>query len=102
MRRQQTILWTGISVMTGAICLGAAEPQYLEVGPGVPSVGARQGLDGAPRVLIPAGPFTMGSDADRWRRPEGFSRMIEGQAQSAMALRCMTTCPNCYCARLYG
>ena len=41
MRRQQTILRTGISVMTGAICLGAAEPQYLEVGPGVPSVGAR-------------------------------------------------------------
>ena len=60
MRRQQTILWTGISVMTGAICLGAAEPQHSKAEPGVPSVGARQGLDGAPMVLIPAGPFTRG------------------------------------------
>ena len=41
MRRQQPILWAGISVMTGAICLGAAEPQHLKVGPGVPSVDAR-------------------------------------------------------------
>ena len=47
----------------------AAEPQHSKVGPGVPSVGARQGLDGAPMVLIPAGPFTMGSDAARWRSP---------------------------------
>lgn len=62
MRVQQTILWTGISVMTGVICLGAVEPQHSKVGPSVPSVGARQGLDGAPMVLIPAGPFTMGSD----------------------------------------
>lgn len=62
MRVQQTILWTGISVMTGVICLGAAEPQHSKVGPDVPSVGARQGLDGGPMVLIPAGSFTMGSD----------------------------------------
>ena len=62
MRIQQTILWTGISVMTGAICLGAAEPKHSKVGPGVPSVDARYGLDGAPMVLIPAGPFTMESD----------------------------------------
>ncbi len=41
MRRQQTILWAWISVMTGVICLGAAEPQHSKGGPGVPSVGAR-------------------------------------------------------------
>lgn len=62
MRGQQTILWTGISVMVGVICLGAAEQQHSRVEPDVPSVGERQGLDGAPMVLIPAGPFTMGSD----------------------------------------
>ena len=40
----------------------AAEPQHSKAGPVVPSVDASQGLDGAPMVLIPAGPFTMGSD----------------------------------------
>ena len=34
----------------------------FEVEPDVPLAGERQGLDGAPMVLIPAGPFTMGSD----------------------------------------
>ncbi len=59
---QQTILWTGISVIVGVICLGAAEPQHSKVGPGVSSVDGSQGLDGAPMVMIPAGLFTMGSD----------------------------------------
>ena len=56
------ILWTGISVIAGVICLGAAEPQHLKVGPSVSSVDVSQGLDGAPMVMIPAGPFTMGSN----------------------------------------
>ena len=34
----------------------------------------------------PRWPFHQGSDAARWRRPEGISRMREGQAQTAMAL----------------
>ena len=59
---RQMILWTGISVIAGVICLGAAEPQHSKVGPGVSSVDASQGLDGAPMVMIPAGPFTMGSN----------------------------------------
>ncbi|MBC7839386.1 MAG: hypothetical protein H7Y39_12185 [Nitrospiraceae bacterium] len=60
MRRQQTILWAGISVMTGAICLGAAEPQHSKAGQAGSSIEASRGLDGAPMVLIPAGPFTRG------------------------------------------
>ncbi len=59
---RQMILWTGISVIAGVICLGAAEPQHSKVGPSVLSVDASQGLDGAPMVMIPAGPFTMGSN----------------------------------------
>ncbi len=59
---RQMILWTGISVIAGVICLGAAEPQHSKVGPSVLSVDASQGLDGAPMVMIPAGLFTMGSN----------------------------------------
>ena len=102
MRIQQTILWTGISVMAGVFCLGAAEPQHSKVEPDVPSVGETQGLDGAPMVLILAGPFTMGSEVGRWRRLEDISPMIEGQAQPAMALRRMATLLNCFCDRHYG
>ena len=60
MRVQQAILWAGISVMAEVFCLGTAEPQHSKVEPDVPSVGERQGLDGAPMVLIPAGSFTRG------------------------------------------
>ena len=59
---QQTILWTGISVIIGVICLGAVAPQYLKAGQAGSSIEASRGLDGAPMVMIPAGPFTMGSD----------------------------------------
>ena len=59
---RQMILWTGISVIAGVISLEAAELQHSKVGPSVLSVDASQGLDGAPMVMIPAGPFTMGSN----------------------------------------
>lgn len=62
MNRQQMILWTVISVIAGIISLEAAEPQHSKVGPSVLSVDASQGLDGAMMVMIPAGPFTMGSN----------------------------------------
>jgi formylglycine-generating enzyme required for sulfatase activity len=59
---QQTILWTGISVIVGVICLGAVAPQYLKAGQAGSSIETSRNLDNAPMVLIPAGPFTMGSD----------------------------------------
>ena len=59
---QQTILWTGISVIIGGICLGAVAPQYLKAGQAGSSIETSRNLDSAPMVLIPAGPFTMGSD----------------------------------------
>ena len=59
---QQTILWTGISVIIGGICLGAVEPQHSKAGQAGSSIEASRGLDGAPMVMIPAGSFTMGSD----------------------------------------
>ena len=59
MRGHQTMLWMGISLMTGAICLGAPEPQLSKVGQAVLSVEVNRGLDGVPMVLIPAGPFTI-------------------------------------------
>ena len=62
MRGQQTMLWTGISLLTGLVCLGAVEPQPSKSGQAVLSAEASGGLDGAPMVLIPAGPFTMGSN----------------------------------------
>ena len=59
---QQTILWTGISVIIGGICLGAVAPQRSKAGQAGSSIEASRGLDGAPMVMIPAGSFTMGSD----------------------------------------
>ena len=59
---QQTILWTGISVIVGGICLGAVAPQYLKAGQAGSSIETSRNVDSAPMVLIPAGPFTMGSD----------------------------------------
>ena len=51
MRGQQTMLWTGISLMTGVVCLGATEPQPSKGGQAVLSVEASRGLDGALMVL---------------------------------------------------
>jgi hypothetical protein len=57
--------------MTGAICLGAAEPQLPKIEQAVSSGLENRGLDGAPMVLVPAGPFTMGShDGFPNERPE--------------------------------
>ena len=71
MRGRQTMLWTGISLVTGVVCLGAAEPQPSKGGQVVLSVEASRGRDGAPMTLIPAGPFTMGShDGFPNERPE--------------------------------
>ena len=56
------MFWTGISLVTGVVCLGVAEPRPSKGGQAVSSVEAGQGLDGAPMVFIAAGPFTMGSD----------------------------------------
>ncbi len=48
--------------MTGMADLGAADPQSSAGGQAVLSVEVTRSLDGAPMVLIPAGPFTMGSN----------------------------------------
>jgi len=64
---QQKMSWIGISLVTGIICLGAAEPQPSNDGQAVLSVEAGRGRDGAPMVLIPAGPFTMGTMRRRRR-----------------------------------
>ena len=62
MHVQQAILWAEISVMAGGHLSWGGRATAFEVEPDVPLAGERQGLDGAPMVLIPAGPFTMGSD----------------------------------------
>jgi sulfatase modifying factor 1 len=48
--------------MTGMADLGAADPQSSKGGQAVSSVEVARSLDGAPMVLIPASPFTMGSN----------------------------------------
>src|SRR6185295_14096402 len=71
MRKRRSMLGAAISLVTGVVCLGAAEPQLSKGGQAVSSVEAGRGLDGAPMVLIPAGPFTMGShDGLPNERPE--------------------------------
>jgi formylglycine-generating enzyme len=62
MRGTQTIWWTGICLLAGIVCFGAAEPQRSKGGSTVKPVEASRGPDAAPMVLIPSGPFTMGSD----------------------------------------
>ena len=70
MNGQQMMAWTGLSLLAGVLCLGAAEPQSLKGGQ-VLSPEAGRGRDGAPMILIPAGPFTMGStDGLPNERPE--------------------------------
>lgn len=54
--------WSGVSLVTGLLCLGLAGPALLKGGQALASAEAGLGLDGVPMVLVPAGPFTMGSD----------------------------------------
>ena len=71
MRGRRSMLWIVISLVAGVVCLGAVEPQPSKGGQAVSSVEAGRGLDGAPMVLIPAGPFTMGThDGLPNERPE--------------------------------
>jgi len=60
-RLQQTVLWIGISLIIGIVYVGAEEPQPSQGRQAISSSEASRGVDGAPMVLIPAGPFTMGS-----------------------------------------
>ena len=61
MNGQQMMIWAGMSLVAGILCLGAAEPQSSKGGQVLsPAVG--RGGDGAPMILIPAGPYIMGSN----------------------------------------
>ena len=62
MRGQQTMLWTGIGLVAGVVCLGAAEPQPSKGGKAMSPAESSHARDGAPMVFIAAGPFTMGSN----------------------------------------
>ena len=71
MGRRQTLLRAGISFVIGGVCLGAAGLESLKSGQSVSSAEVGSGSDGAPMVLIPGGPFTMGSnDGFPNERPE--------------------------------
>ncbi|HJS67572.1 MAG TPA: SUMF1/EgtB/PvdO family nonheme iron enzyme [Nitrospiraceae bacterium] len=71
MYRQPMMLWTRVGLVIAIVCLGMVEPASAVDRPAVSSVEAGRGLDGAPMVLIPAGPFTMGShDGLPNERPE--------------------------------
>jgi formylglycine-generating enzyme required for sulfatase activity len=59
---KQAILWIGISLMTGGLCLGAGAQQPVKGGHVASSVEAGRGRDYAPMVFIASGPFTMGSN----------------------------------------
>jgi sulfatase modifying factor 1 len=61
MNGQQMMVWAGLSLMAGILCLGAAEPQSSK-GRQVLSPAVGRGGDGAPMILIPAGPYIMGSN----------------------------------------
>ena len=55
--------WMGIIFLIGsACCLAMAEPQSSEGSQPISSVEIVRGRDDAPMVLVPAGPFTMGSN----------------------------------------
>ena len=63
MRGLWMMVWTVVSLVTGVFCVGAAEPQSSKDGQTALSVESGRGGDGAPMVLIPAGPFIMGSNS---------------------------------------
>ena len=70
MNGQQMMVWAGLSLVAGILCLGAAEPQSSK-GRQTLSSEAGRGGDGAPMILIPAGSFAMGStDGLPNERPE--------------------------------
>ena len=62
MHERQLMWWVGLGLMTGMASLGAADPQSSKGGQAVSPVEIGRSLDSAPMVLIPAGPFTMGSN----------------------------------------
>ena len=71
MRGRQTMLWAGIGLVAGVVCLGAAEPQLSKGGKAMSPAESSRGRDGAPMVFIAAGSFTMGSnDGPPNERPE--------------------------------
>lgn len=61
MRGQSLLVWAGFILVSGTLALQAAEPQATQNGKG-PAIEIKKGQDGAPMVLIPAGPFMMGSN----------------------------------------
>lgn len=68
---QQTMLWSGISLIIGVGGLGLAAPELPKAGQAFLLAEMSRGLDGASMVLIPAGPFTMGAhDGFPNERPE--------------------------------
>ena len=52
MRGRQTVLWTGIGLVGGVVCLGAEEPQPSKGGKAMLSAESSRGRDGAPMVFI--------------------------------------------------
>ena len=70
MNGQRLMVWAGLSLLAGALCIGAAGLQSSKGGQAL-SPEAGRGGDGAPMILIPAGPFIMGShDGLPNERPE--------------------------------
>ncbi len=70
MRGWQIVSGIGLALLTGVIGSAAAAPQ-TSTDWTIPSLEIMKGQDGAPMVLIPAGPFTMGSnDGLPTERPE--------------------------------
>jgi sulfatase modifying factor 1 len=62
MRGLSLLVWTGMILMiSGTSALQAAEPPAAQNGQSS-TIETKKGQDGAPMVLIPAGPFTMGSN----------------------------------------
>ena len=61
MNGQRLMIWAGVSLVAGILCLGVAEPQSSKGGQALSSEAGR-GEDGAPMILIPAGSFSMGSN----------------------------------------
>jgi formylglycine-generating enzyme required for sulfatase activity len=58
----QRMLWVGISLMVGVVCLGAGESLTSKLGQAASPTEAGGGRDRSPMVFIAAGPFIMGSN----------------------------------------
>jgi formylglycine-generating enzyme len=61
MRGLSLLVWAGFMLISGTSALQAAEPPAAQNSQS-PTIETKKGQDGAPMVLIPAGPFTMGSN----------------------------------------